>query len=128
MPLLSSQARAFLSLPALQQTGPAKDGWLRAGVGRLLNVACGPWRECPMGLLDRLVGGGGRDGSSPEKAVVVGGVGEEYAWMRRHCPGFRPEQQSLQEIAGKPYDVLTWRNERGEERTVYFDISGFFGR
>ena len=48
--------------------------------------------------------------------------------MRRHCPGFQFETQPLQEIDGKPYDVLTWHNDKGEERTVYFDISVFFGR
>jgi hypothetical protein len=82
-----------------------------------------------MGLLDFLFGrrGADRDGSSPEKAIVVGSVGEEYAWMQRHNPGFQPEMQSLQHIEGKPYDVLTWRNDNGEERTVYFDISEFFG-
>ena len=72
--------------------------------------------------------GGDRDGSSPENAVVVGSVEEEYVWMERHCPGFRPGAQSLQEIEGKPYDVLTWQDSGGEERTVYFDISEFFGR
>jgi hypothetical protein len=81
-----------------------------------------------MGLLDFLFGGrdDGRDGSSPEKAIVVGSIAEEYAWMQRHCPGFHPGMQALSEIDGKPYDVLTWRNDRGEERTVYFDISRFF--
>lgn len=83
-----------------------------------------------MGLFDSLFGrrDSGRDGSSPEKAILVGSVGEEYQWMKRNCPGFQPGMQSLQEIEGKPYDVLTWRNGRGEERTVYFDISSFFGK
>lgn len=37
-----------------------------------------------MGLLSFLFGrrGGGRDGSSPAKAIVVGSLGEEYEWMR----------------------------------------------
>jgi hypothetical protein len=83
-----------------------------------------------MGLLSFLFGRrrSDRDGSSPEKAVAVGSIAEEYAWMQRHCPGFLPEMQSLQEIDGKPYDVLTWRNAKGETRTVYFDISGFYGK
>jgi hypothetical protein len=83
-----------------------------------------------MGLLDFLfgLGGGHLDGSSVEKAIVVRSVGAEYAWMRRHFPGFQLGRQSLQEIDGKPYDVLTCRNHQGEERTVYFDISEFFGR
>lgn len=69
-----------------------------------------------------------RDGSCPEKAIVARNVGEEYQWMQRHCPGFKPQMQALQHIDGKPYDVLTWRNDRGEQRKVYFDISAFFGR
>jgi hypothetical protein len=83
-----------------------------------------------MGLLDFLFGrrSSDRDGSSPATAIIVGSVGEEYEWMQRHCPGFRPGLQSLQQIEGKPYDVLTWQNDRGEERTVYFDISRFYGR
>lgn len=83
-----------------------------------------------MGLFDFLFGRRGPDwdGSCAEKAVVVGSVAEGYAWMQRHCPGFHPGRQALQEIDGKPYDVLTWRNNRGEERTASFDLSGFFGR
>jgi hypothetical protein len=83
-----------------------------------------------MGLLDFLFGrrnGEDRDGSTPENAVVVNSIGEEYAWMQRHYPGFQPAMQALSEIDGKPYDVLTWRNTRGEEKIVYFDISKFFG-
>ena len=83
-----------------------------------------------MGFFSFLFGkrGNPRDGSSAEKAIVVGGVPEEYDWVARHCPGFRFRMQALQEIEGKPYDVLTLRNEQGEERTVYFDISSFFGK
>jgi hypothetical protein len=82
-----------------------------------------------MGFLDFFFGrGNDRDGSSAENAIKVGSIAEEYAWMQRHCPGFEPGMQSLQEIGGKPYDVLTWRNPNGEQRTVYFDISRFYGR
>lgn len=69
-----------------------------------------------------------RDGSTPEKAIVVASVEAEYAWLQRHCPGFRFGMQALCEIGGKPYDVLTVKDAKGEERTVYFDISGFFGQ
>ncbi|HEX4612940.1 MAG TPA: hypothetical protein VH092_32420 [Urbifossiella sp.] len=82
-----------------------------------------------MGLFNFLFGGrGGRDGSSPEKAVVVGSIGEEYEWMRRHCSGWRPVVQALTHIDGKPHDTHTLKNDRGEERTLYFDISRFFGQ
>lgn len=83
-----------------------------------------------MGLFDFLFGrrSEGGDGSTPQSAVVVNDVGEEYRWMQRNCPGFQPGMQSLQEFDGKFYDVLTWSNAKGEQRTVYFDISRFYGR
>ena len=81
-----------------------------------------------MRLFNWLFGRRGGDGSSAAQAVVVGSIGEEYAWMRRHCPGFQLQLQTLQEIDGRPYDVHTLRDARGEERTVYFDISRFYGK
>ena len=66
--------------------------------------------------------------STPEEAIVVGGVDEEYAWLRENLPGFERERQDLKNIGGKHYDVLTVRNQAGEKRVLYFDISGFFGR
>ena len=83
-----------------------------------------------MGMFDWLVGRGdsAAEGSSPGKAIAVGSIGEEYTWMQQNCPGFKPGRHALQEIDGKPFDVLTWQNDRGEERTVYFDISAFFGK
>jgi hypothetical protein len=83
-----------------------------------------------MGLLSLLFGrrGDGPDGSSPEKAIVAHSVGAEYEWMRRYCPGWMPVMQRLMHIDGKPYDQHTLQNDRGEERTLYFDISSFFGK
>jgi hypothetical protein len=83
-----------------------------------------------MGVFDGLFGrgGSGPDGSCHSKAITVGSIGEEYAWMQQNCPGFQPGMQSVQEIDGKPFDVVTWQNGRGEERTVYFDISAFYGK
>lgn len=83
-----------------------------------------------MAFWDFLFGGktSDRDGSSPEKAVIVQSVGEEYAWMARHYPGFRPQMQALQDIEGRPYDVLTFANDRGDTCQVYFDISSFYGK
>ncbi len=82
-----------------------------------------------MGWLDFLFGRKKKsgDGSSAAQAVVVSGIAEEYQWIRLNCSGFMPHMQALKHIDGKPYDVLTLRNESGEERVVYFDISNFFG-
>lgn len=68
------------------------------------------------------------EGSTPATAIVVDSVPAEYDWVQEHCRGFQPAMQALQEFDGKPYDVLTLHNARGVKRTVYFDISGFFGK
>ena len=68
------------------------------------------------------------DGSSEAQAVVVSSIFEEYAWVERHCPGFQRLMQALKIIDGKPYDVLILRNDQGEERTVFFDISQFYSK
>ena len=81
-----------------------------------------------MGILDRLFGRGGGDGSSAALAVSVGSVADEYAWLRRHHPGYQLLVQMLQTIEGKPYDVLEVRDAEGVKRTVYFDISRFYGK
>lgn len=67
-----------------------------------------------------------QDGSSPRKAIIVDSIKEEYQWIKCHCSGFHTEMQMLKEIDGKPYDVQTLRNDKDEERTVYFDISKFY--
>ena len=66
------------------------------------------------------------DGSSPELAIVVNNVMEEYDWILINCDGFEPVMQEMREIAGKPYDCHSLQNGDGEERVVYFDISRFF--
>jgi hypothetical protein len=80
-----------------------------------------------MGILSFLFGSR-RDGKSPRTAIVVHSIAEEYQWMQEHYPGFQPDIQTLTHSDGKPYDALRWKNEKGETVTVFFDISGFFGR
>jgi hypothetical protein len=68
------------------------------------------------------------DGCSPQTAISVGSVGEEYAWVARNLPGARLVHQALTFFEGKPLDVLTLSMELGDERQVFFDISSFYGR
>jgi hypothetical protein len=76
---------------------------------------------------------GGGDGASKETAVVVTaaneetGVAAEYAWLKEHLPGAEVESTSL---AGgdKAYDIMEVTLPSGEKRTIYFDISSFFGK
>ena len=75
-----------------------------------------------------------QDGSSFEKAIVIQektestGVDAEYIWLGKHYPGYKLKQQSLVYENGKPYDVMDIVIADGEEKTIYFDISNYFGK
>lgn len=68
-----------------------------------------------------------RDGSCPDRAVIVSSIPDEYAWFQHRYCGFTLHHQRLEYIGDKPHDILTFRNLEGEELTVYFDVSQFFG-
>lgn len=75
----------------------------------------------------------GGDGSSFEKAILVQGATEatgvpaEYAYLRKHYPGYAVTKQSLLNHKDRMYDALdfTWE---GKAYRVYFDITEFFGK
>ncbi|MCC6685345.1 MAG: hypothetical protein IT247_09780 [Bacteroidia bacterium] len=79
-------------------------------------------------------GNDAQDGSSYARAVVINekseskGVDAEYVWLRLHYPGCKVEKQSLVFENKKPYDLLYIITREGEKKTVYFDISNFFGK
>lgn len=74
------------------------------------------------------------DGSSFERAIPIvaanslEGVPMEYAYLRRHYPGWRRAKQELLRKDGRAYDRLTIVSPEGETRQIYFDITGFFGK
>ncbi len=77
----------------------------------------------------------GGDGSSyPEAIVIAGapdggaGVDAEWRWLRSHFPGFVNFQQRCLKHEGKRYDIISLRTASGEDKTIYFDISAFFGK
>jgi hypothetical protein len=77
----------------------------------------------------------GGDGSSISRAVVVRGVSgtrastrAEYAFLRNRFPGFRRRDQQLIRSGGRYYDALSFELPNGESRTVYFDVTGTFGK
>jgi hypothetical protein len=76
----------------------------------------------------------GGDGSSLENAVVVHapsesvGVAASYKWIRDHLPGSRVTKQGLVTNGGRAYDSMEVVTESGEKRTIYFDISEYFGK
>ena len=78
---------------------------------------------------------GGGDGLSPQTAVVIQGASDEragiraeYAWIAAHFPGAKRQGQRLVSSGGKPQDAIDLVTPSGEHKTVYFDISGFFGK
>ncbi|MFI5204033.1 MAG: hypothetical protein ACHQF2_06005 [Flavobacteriales bacterium] len=74
------------------------------------------------------------DGSSYETAIYINetnemsGVKAEYAWLNEHYPGYKRNMQSLANHNGKPYDIIKIKTAAGDDVTVYFDISNFFGK
>jgi hypothetical protein len=75
-----------------------------------------------------------QDGNSYLTAIVIQethetpGVRAEYKWIADHYPGAKTQMQALNNVKGKPYDVLTITLADGSEKKVYFDISSFFGK
>jgi len=69
---------------------------------------------------------GGRDGSSFNKAVIVGSVRAEYLYIDRTWKDAKIGSQVVTENAGKTYDVVSITTKEGAARDVYFDISSFY--
>ena len=73
-------------------------------------------------------------GLTCESAVVIDarnedeGIKREYAWIRENYPGSRKESQDLLTCNDKPADAIHIVTANGQKVTVYFDISGWFGK
>ena len=77
----------------------------------------------------------GGDGSSMEKAVVIKnakgeeeGVAAEDKWIKKVHPGWKKGAQALLNDNGKNYDRIEYATAKGETKTIFFDISDFFGK
>jgi len=76
----------------------------------------------------------GGDGSSAKTAVVITapnedkGVAAEYAWLAKHFPGYATRGQSLVHEDKKIYDTIQFTTKDGKSMTIFFDITGFFGK
>jgi hypothetical protein len=72
-------------------------------------------------------------GSSYNTAIVVpaaneiSGVKYEHDYIRSHYPGSKLLSQTLEQHGGKPYDIMIFKTSDGKTRTLYFDISRYFG-
>ena len=88
--------------------------------------------EMPAGMEHITYSGG--DGATCEHAVVIQharntteGIRAENVWIAWKHPGGRKSGQSLVFDHDRPHDVIRFVTSDGEEATVCFDISGFFG-
>ncbi|MBC8095103.1 MAG: hypothetical protein H7Y43_04760 [Akkermansiaceae bacterium] len=77
----------------------------------------------------------GGDGSTIKQAVVITeatgvktGVRAEYGWLHQHYPGYRLRGQGLRHQGGRSYDEMRIVTADGKSRTVFFDITSFFGK
>jgi hypothetical protein len=75
----------------------------------------------------------GGDGTSAGQAVVVlaktedEGIDLEHHWIFDHYGRFRKKAGGLASAEGKHYDVITVELGDHSEKTIYFDITAFYG-
>jgi len=80
-------------------------------------------------IIDRI-----HDGTSYESAIIMKerneneGVKAEYTWLRANYPGYIVKKQGLNFHKEKAYDVLYITTAEGKEKSIYFDISNFYGK
>ena len=104
--------------------------WLREVVAATLCAVClaGTLRAAPP------ISYAGGDGSTEEKAVVIKGgneetgVAAEYAYLEKHHPGYQRGAQAAFSKGKRQYDRLSFTTAKGEQRTIFFDITDFFGK
>lgn len=76
----------------------------------------------------------GGDGSSFERAVIVtaatedAGVDAEHVYLDRHFPGSKRESQAFVNREKRVFDILRFTDKTGQKRTIYFDVTSFFGK
>ncbi|PKP19124.1 MAG: hypothetical protein CVU05_12060 [Bacteroidetes bacterium HGW-Bacteroidetes-21] len=73
-------------------------------------------------------------GSSFKNAIIIKeetettGVDAEYAWIKKNYPGYKTIQQALKKDNNKYYDIIDIKTAQGEKKSIYFDITNFFGK
>lgn len=77
----------------------------------------------------------GGPGDRLETAIVtegnlneMSGVDSEYAYVARRLPGWAVCGQALLNPGSRVYDQLDLANAAGQRRSIFFDITGWFGK
>jgi hypothetical protein len=58
----------------------------------------------------------------------MSGVHAGYVYIGEHYPGWDARDQAVLEQDGRMYDRINIVGPRGEKKTVYFDITDWFGK
>lgn len=75
-----------------------------------------------------------QDGTSFEHAVVIEAASEreggelESRWVTERYPRYRVKKQSVIKLQQRQYAVLEIVDGLGEEHSLYFDITSFYGK
>ncbi len=78
-------------------------------------------------------------GQSPDEAIVIldaqttsEGIAAEYSHLEtlfgRQNVDWRLKRQALAQVAGRRYDVMMVEISPTDTRSIYFDITDFFGK
>ena len=74
-------------------------------------------------------------GTTMETAIVLegatntfNGIAAEHAYTRKHYRSWRWRSQALMSNEGRHYDVIDMIGPKGETKTLYFDITDWFGK
>jgi hypothetical protein len=76
----------------------------------------------------------GGDGSSIKKAVIIkapnklAGIRAEYDWVKKNRPNWRLKMQSVLKGDGKVYDKMYFLAPDGQNTTLFFDVTDFYGK
>ncbi len=114
MSLASAVPVALIAAPATELAAPAKD-------------------KKPLKIGKITFEGG--DGSSIETAVVIKGAKDteegieaEAKWVRKVHRNWTKGTQALLDQNGRKYDRIEYSTPEGGTKTIYFDITDFFGK
>ena len=75
-----------------------------------------------------------QDGQTCETAIRIdapnedAGINAEYRWIAEHYPGYHRGGQALLQCNNKPVDKIDFTDVNGNKVTLFFDISGWFGK
>jgi hypothetical protein len=76
----------------------------------------------------------GGDGSSIETAVIIKapnnylGIRAELDWIKRNCPGWKLDKQSVLKGGGKVYDKMYFLKPDSQRTNLFFDVTDFYGK